>query len=99
MVATAVGPAGTPGHPDELQAARVEQFVSQVVAQGAEEPLVRALVREATRLGRGARACGAAEAWRATRPAPVPASPTARRTAAASLTRASASAIGRAVAQ
>jgi hypothetical protein len=55
MVATAVtGPGG--GRrlpPDELQAERVEGLVRQVVAAGADEPLVRTLVREAVRLGRG----------------------------------------------
>jgi hypothetical protein len=40
---------------DELQAARVERLVSQVVASGADEPLVRALVKAAVRLGRGGR--------------------------------------------
>jgi hypothetical protein len=55
MVATAVtGPGGGRGlPPDELQAERVEGLVRQVVAAGAEEPLVRTLVREAVRLGRG----------------------------------------------
>jgi hypothetical protein len=55
MVATAVtGPgAGRALPPDELQAERVEGLVRQVVAAGAEEPLVRTLVREAVRLGRG----------------------------------------------
>jgi hypothetical protein len=38
---------------DELQAARVERLVSQVVASGADEHLVRALLRAAVRLGRG----------------------------------------------
>jgi hypothetical protein len=56
MVASAVaGPgAGRPLPPDEVQAERVEGLVRQVVAAGAEEPLVRTLVREAVRLGRGA---------------------------------------------
>jgi hypothetical protein len=55
MVATAVaGPGGGRNlPPDELQAERVEGLVRQVVAAGAEEPLVRTLVREAVRLGRG----------------------------------------------
>jgi hypothetical protein len=56
MVATAVGGPGSGGRglpPDELQAERVEGLVRQVVAAGADEPLVRTLVREAVRLGRG----------------------------------------------
>jgi hypothetical protein len=57
MVATAVaGPdAGRALPPDEERAERVERFARQLVAAGAEEPLVRALVREAVRLGRGER--------------------------------------------
>ena len=56
IVATAVaGPGATgPLPPDEAQAERVERLARQLVAAGAEEPLVRALVREAVRLGRGA---------------------------------------------
>jgi hypothetical protein len=56
MVASAVGGpgGGRPLPPDEVQAERVENLVRQVVAAGAEEPLVRTLVREAVRLGRGA---------------------------------------------
>lgn len=54
MVATAVaGPGGTASSPDEVRAERVERLARQLVAGGAEEPLVRALVREAVRLGRG----------------------------------------------
>lgn len=54
MVATAVaGPGGRALPPDEARAERVERLVGQIVAGGAEEPLVRALVREAVRLGRG----------------------------------------------
>ena len=54
MVATAVAGTGTGPAlpPDELQAQRVEGLVKQLVAAGAEEPLVRTLVREAVRLGR-----------------------------------------------
>ena len=57
MVATAVAGPGGGRHlpPDDERAERVERLVGQVVAAGAEEPLVRALVREAVRLGRGAR--------------------------------------------
>src|SRR4029077_2806282 len=60
MVATAVtapvtGPATTAsGTPfDEAQAARVEELVGRLVAQGAPEAAVRGLVGEAVRLGRG----------------------------------------------
>ncbi len=55
MVATAVaGPGvGRALPPDEERAERVERLTRQLVAAGAEEPLVRALVREAVRLGRG----------------------------------------------
>jgi hypothetical protein len=55
MVATAVaGPASARNlPPDEERAERVERIVRQLVAAGAEEPLVRALVRESVRLGRG----------------------------------------------
>ena len=54
MVATAVaGPAvGRPLPPDDERAERVERLVRQLAAAGAEEPLLRALVREAVRLGR-----------------------------------------------
>ena len=53
MVATAVAsPGAGAGAGDEAVAARVERLVSQVVAEGADEPLVRTLVREAVRLGR-----------------------------------------------
>jgi hypothetical protein len=58
MTATAVlrsAPSGS-GAPDEVeiasQAGRVEDLVTQVVAQGATEPSVRLLVREAVQLGR-----------------------------------------------
>jgi hypothetical protein len=58
MVATAVTPPSTAGTAaatfDEGQAARVEQLVERLVAQGAAEDAVRRLVREAVRLGRGA---------------------------------------------
>ncbi len=52
MVATAVGttPAGAV---DEEQAQRVEELVGELVADGAEESRVRALVAEALRLGWG----------------------------------------------
>lgn len=56
IVATAVaGPAagGSGRAVDDEQAARVERLVGQLVAAGAEEPLVRALVKAAVRLGRG----------------------------------------------
>jgi TRAP-type mannitol/chloroaromatic compound transport system permease large subunit len=55
MVTTAVaGPALARSlPPDDERAERVERIVRQLVAAGAEEPLVRALVREAVRLGRG----------------------------------------------
>jgi hypothetical protein len=55
MVATAVaGPAiGRAVPPDEERAERIERMVRQLAAAGAEEPLLRALVREAVRLGRG----------------------------------------------
>ena len=63
MVATAVaGPTQAGGRGpavDEVQAARVERLVAQVVAAGAEEPLVRALVKAAVRLGRGSEEVGA----------------------------------------
>ena len=48
IVATAVA-----GRPDEAHAARVEELVGEVVAQGADEATVRRLVGEAVRLGRG----------------------------------------------
>src|SRR2546427_12643462 len=55
MVATAVSPpAGSQPHFDEAQAARVEDLVGLVVAQGAAEETVRQLVGEAVRLGEGA---------------------------------------------
>ena len=55
MVATAVGGPGGGRRlpPDEAQAERVEGLVSQLLAAGADAPLVRTLVREAVRLGRG----------------------------------------------
>lgn len=55
VVATAVtrGAPGTPTAPDEAQAARVEQLVGRLMAGGADEAEVRALVGEAVRLGRG----------------------------------------------
>jgi len=55
MVATAVAGPGSARSlpPDEARAERVERLVGQLVAAGAEAPLVRALVREAVRLGRG----------------------------------------------
>jgi hypothetical protein len=63
MVATAVSSAGTvagaagdaaPLVVDEAQAARVEEMVGALVAAGAEEEAVRALVRESVSLGRSA---------------------------------------------
>jgi len=54
MVATAVSGSGTPaktGGFDDAQAARVEQLVSRLVADGASEDAVRELVGEAVRLG------------------------------------------------
>ena len=59
VVATAVTrPAGAIGPPagavvDEARAAAVEDLVGRLVAGGADERDVRALVREAVRLGRG----------------------------------------------
>lgn len=57
VVATAVtrptGPASGPAAVDEAQAEVVEDLVGRVVAAGADERDVRALVREAVRLGRG----------------------------------------------
>ena len=54
MVATAVSGSGTPTRAtafDDEQAARVEQLVAGLVAQGAPEDAVRRLVGEAVRLG------------------------------------------------
>ena len=56
MVATAVsasdGAASTHARPfDEAQGARVEELIQRLVARGAPEGEVRALVREAVRLG------------------------------------------------
>jgi len=73
IVATAVGtpPAG-PAPPavvfDDDQAARVEAIVADLTAAGADETTVRALVREAVSLGKGASVQVAAqrtdeEAW------------------------------------
>jgi hypothetical protein len=55
VVATAVTrpPGGTRTAPDEEQAAVVEDLVHRLVATGIAETQVRALVREAVRLGRG----------------------------------------------
>lgn len=61
MVATAVTSGAGRGHPsprqqgvvDEAQAAKVEQLVRRLVAEGADEDQVRGLVSEAVRLGRG----------------------------------------------
>ena len=57
MVATAVsagaGGAAGGGAVDERQAALVEELVQGLVADGAAEPEVRNLVRQAIRLGRG----------------------------------------------
>jgi membrane protein implicated in regulation of membrane protease activity len=51
MVATAVaGGAGTPEEVDDARAARVEQMIGRLVADGADEGAVRELVREASRL-------------------------------------------------
>jgi hypothetical protein len=52
IVATAVSPPTTATF-DEDGAARVEDQVGRLVAAGADEAAVRALVREAVRLGRG----------------------------------------------
>lgn len=54
MVATAVG-GGTGGTLDDAQARRVEGLVEDLVAGGADEARLRALVAEAVRLGRGGR--------------------------------------------
>jgi hypothetical protein len=54
MVASAVSPSSTTTRStsfDERQAARVEDLVGQLVADGAHESAVRALVGEAVRLG------------------------------------------------
>lgn len=51
MVATAVAPGERPSTAED-EAARVEGLVTDLVAQGAEEPVVRALVSAAVRLGR-----------------------------------------------
>ena len=53
IVATAVTkdqPAA--GRPDEVQAARLEELIQQLVAAGADESEVRKLVGEAVKLGR-----------------------------------------------
>ena len=50
IVATAVSPSGAQGY-DERQAATVEELVGRLVAEGADEGAVRALVKEAVRLG------------------------------------------------
>ncbi|MBV8162528.1 MAG: hypothetical protein JO265_16540 [Acidimicrobiia bacterium] len=58
MVATAVSPPTGPVRAatfDEGQAARVEELVARLVADGAREDAVRELVGEAVRLGRGSR--------------------------------------------
>ena len=54
MVATAVSGGGATGATpaEEARAARVEDMVARLVAAGADEAQVRALVREAVRLGR-----------------------------------------------
>jgi len=51
IVATAVS-APTAGRNDEERAARVETLIGGLVAAGADEEAVRALVREAVRLGK-----------------------------------------------
>jgi hypothetical protein len=56
MVATAVTPPATATKAaafDDAQAARVENLVGRLVADGAQEDAVRQLVGEAVRLGRG----------------------------------------------
>jgi len=56
MVATAVSPPATATKAaafDDAQAARVENLVGRLVAEGASENAVRELVGEAVRLGRG----------------------------------------------
>jgi hypothetical protein len=50
MVATAVGTASRTGEVDEEWAATVEGLVTRLVAQGADEKLVRQLVRAAAHL-------------------------------------------------
>jgi len=52
QVAAAAGGAAGTGPFDEAEAARVEALVSELVAAGAEEVAVRALVRAAVTLGR-----------------------------------------------
>ena len=52
MTATAVT-AGTAPADVEVEAARVEDMVEQLVKAGADERAVRALVRRAVRLGKG----------------------------------------------
>lgn len=51
MVATAVAPGPRPATVED-EAARVEGLVEDLVARGAEEPVVRSLVAAAVRLGR-----------------------------------------------
>ena len=52
IVATAVSPSSAPRPVDEERAAHVEELVGRLVAAGAPEEEVRALVGEAVRLGR-----------------------------------------------
>ncbi len=52
MVATAVGAAGRTGEVDQQRAVAVEALVARLVAEGADERLVRQLVREASLLRR-----------------------------------------------
>ena len=52
IVATAVSPP-TASAFDEAGAARVEELIGRLVSAGADEAAVRALAREAVRLGRG----------------------------------------------
>lgn len=52
MVATAINPARPPGVVDEAVARRVEEQVARLVEAGADEAVVRELVREAVTLGR-----------------------------------------------
>ncbi len=55
MVATAVGTPNRTGSVDEERAAAVEALVARLVAGGADEQLVRQLVREASNLRDGFR--------------------------------------------
>ena len=54
LLSTALLDGQPSGHFDEQQAERVERAIHDLVDGGADEPSVRALVREAVRLGRTA---------------------------------------------